>query len=272
MFEKVVIVFKPVSECITLAQEYYNELRKRGVRVDVLWVDEVKPGRLDDYELIISIGGDGTLLRISWSTKDRPVLVLPVPCGRRTIFYEDINKIPASNVIDRVMNGNFYIDRIEKIAACIDNNEFHALNEITILTQDFGKVLVTEVNILSPFIESSFIIEGDGVIVSTAAGSSAYALSVGASMIEPGLSGILFTPVNSMNLNMVPIFLHPYSKIFIRPRGGTNVYIDGIFIKSLKPKTLVKIYKLDKFMRIIRIGFRRDLVKKVLGTRTTLFK
>ncbi len=272
-FKNIAVVYKPVGHCVLLAQKYYKTLKKFfKSTVESIWVDDVKPGSLDKYDLIISIGGDGTLLRISWCLGDRPAFVLPVPCGRRTIFYEDLDKIPPEKIVKKLITGNFFVDKVEKINVTFSNKNYYALNEITILTNDFGRVLTTEVKILTPYNETSFYIEGDGIILSTSTGSSAHALSAGGSIIEPRIYGILVTPVNPVNLNIKPIFLHMFAKIFIKPHGYTKIYIDGINIDTLPPNTIIKVQQPNIYIRLIRVGIRRDMVKRVLESRITLFK
>lgn len=272
-FTNIILVYKPVSPCVSLAQKYHKILKKYpGVSVESIWVDDVKPGSLDKYDLIISIGGDGTLLRISWCLGDKPRFVLPIPCGRRTIFYEDLDNYSPEEIVEKLFSGNFFVDRAEKINVVFNTKSYYALNEVAILTNDFGKVLTTEIKILTPYNETTFNIEGDGVILSTSTGSSAYALSAGGSIIEPRIYGIFFTPVNPVNLNIKPMFIHMFSKIYVKPRGYVKVYIDGIDVDTLPPNTVIKLQQPNIYVRLIRIGIRRDMVRRVLGTRTTVFK
>ncbi len=268
---KIVIVYKPAKKCSDLIKDYVYEFERRNVRVDTVWVDEVRKGDLENYDLILAMGGDGTLLRISWSLYERLPLILPIPCGRRTVLYEDLNNIAASEIIDRVLSGRFYIERVHRVKAVYAGNQEYALNEVAIITHDFGRALLIDVDIITPYNNTSFVLEGDGVIIASPTGSSAYALSANGPIVEPGVTGMLFIPLNPITLNITPILIHPFSTIMIRPKDYSDLYIDGMRLETLSPNSKVIIKMDNNELRIIRINEKRNLVKRVLEGRTTRF-
>ncbi len=270
-FREVVIVYKPSRECLELMRRYMDTLRSHGIRVDTIWVDEVGRGDLDTYDLIIAMGGDGTLLRISWSLCRRRPLILPVPCGRRTVLYEDIACIKPDTIIEKVLRGEFFIDRLERIKAVINNREYYALNEVALISQDSGRVLHIDVSIETPFNKTVYRLESDGVLVSTPTGSSAYCLSARGPLVETLLSNIILVPLNPVTLNTAPLILHPFSQVVVRVHDYTNAYVDGKRVDTLAPDSIALFRLSNSFLRIIRISRRRDLVKSVLGKRITLF-
>lgn len=268
---KIVIVYKPAKKCSDLIRDYLREFEKRNIRVDTIWVDEVRKGDLDNYDLILAMGGDGTLLRISWSLYERLPLILPIPCGRRTVLYEDLNSVAVSEIIERILSGKFFIERVNRVKAIYANNQEYALNEVAIITHDFGRVLFIDVYIRTPYSATSFVLEGDGVIIASPTGSSAYALSANGPIIEPGVNGILFIPLNPITLNIAPIFIHPFSTITIKSRDYSDLYIDGMRTRTLPPNSKIVIRMDNNELRIIRIYEKRNLVKRVLERRTTKF-
>jgi len=268
---KIVIVYKPAKKCSDLIKDYVYEFKRRNIRVDTVWVDEVRKGDLENYDLILAMGGDGTLLRISWSLYERLPLILPIPCGRRTVLYEDLNNIAASEIIDRVLSGRFYIERVHRVKAVYAGNQEYALNEVAIITHDFGRALLIDVDVITPYNNTSFVLEGDGVIIASPTGSSAYALSANGPIVEPGVTGMLFIPLNPITLNITPIFIHPFSTIMVRPKDYSDLYIDGMRLETLSPNSEVIIKMDNNELRIIRINEKRNLVKRVLEGRTTRF-
>ncbi len=268
---KIVIVYKPAKKCSDLIKDYVYEFKRRNIRVDTVWVDEVRKGDLENYDLILAMGGDGTLLRISWSLYERLPLILPIPCGRRTVLYEDLNNIAASEIIDRVLSGRFYIERVHRVKAVYAGNQEYALNEVAIITHDFGRALLIDVDVITPYNNTSFVLEGDGVIIASPTGSSAYALSANGPIVEPGVTGMLFISLNPITLNITPIFIHPFSTIMVRPKDYSDLYIDGMRLETLSPNSKVIIKMDNNELRIIRINEKRNLVKRVLEGRTTRF-
>ena len=268
---RVVIVYKPAKKCSDLIKDYVCEFEKKNIRVDTVWVDEVRKGDLENYDLIVAMGGDGTLLRISWSLYERLPLILPIPCGRRTVLYEDLNAIPANRIIERILSGRFYLERVYRVKAIYDGIQQYALNEIAIITHDFGRALLMNIDIRTPYNNTSFILEGDGVIIASPTGSSAYALSANGPIVEPGITSMLLIPLNPITLNITPILLHPFSTINIRPKDYSDLYIDGMRMKTLPPGSKVVIRMDNNELRVIRIHEKRNLVKRVLEGRTTKF-
>ncbi|MEM1532598.1 MAG: NAD(+)/NADH kinase, partial [Desulfurococcaceae archaeon] len=108
---EVTIVYKPSGTCLNILSECLNELGKTGFRAKALWIDEVDKGTLDSAEIIIALGGDGTLLRISWSLRSSEPLIIPIPCGRRTFFYENLGELKFSEILSKFVNGEFFIER-----------------------------------------------------------------------------------------------------------------------------------------------------------------
>jgi len=272
LFKHVAIVYKPTRQCLALAQGFFKELKEQGFIVDTVWVDEVKQGDLDTYDLVLSIGGDGTLLKISWSLLDRSPLILPIPCGRRTVYYEDLDIRDIHSIVEKILDGRFCIDILKRICLSFSSKKYFALNEVAMINQHLGRVLTINVEISTPYNKSRFYIEGDGLIVATASGSSAYVLSAGASVIEPKITGIYLAPLNPMNMNIAPIFLHSFTRIRVTPRGYTNVFVDGIYVGTISPGNSVECMLSNNNIRLVRLSCRGDVVRSIFASRTTLFK
>ncbi len=270
--DSVAIVYKPAKKCSELMSKYIEVLRSRGFRVETIWVDEVGRGDLDSYDLVIAMGGDGTLLRISWSLTSRSPFILPVPCGRRTVLYEDLDKTEPANIIDRIVKGVFFLELIDRLVTSYSGEKYYALNEIAVITHDFGRALVQDVSIRTPYNTTSFKLEADGLIIATPTGSSAYALSAGGPIVEGNLSNVLVIPLNPVTLNIAPFIVHPFSLIEVCVGDYSDLYMDGIHVATLPPKTTIKARLGNSFLRIIRVNSRRNMVKRLLEGRTTLFK
>ncbi|NPA99065.1 MAG: NAD(+)/NADH kinase [Crenarchaeota archaeon] len=270
-FRKAYIVYRPSEKCIELAKNVRRALISRGIKVDTFWVDDIIRGAREYVDLIVGIGGDGTLLKISRVYPENTPLILPIPCGRRTILYEDIDLDDIDNVIDRVVNGDFVLEDYDRLHILSLHNSYYALNEAALVSIDHGRVVRFEIEMTTPGMRSHLFFYGDGVIVSTSAGSAAYNLSVGGSLLEYSVSGISIAPLNPMELNIKPIIVPRLSKIIIRTHGDTDLYIDGENMETLEKGSHISIEMDFRSFRIIRLSGRRDVAKKVFDRRRLFF-
>ncbi len=244
--------------------------RNKGYVIEAYTVDDMVKETPRKPDIVISVGGDGTLLKISRIYQKYTPLILPVPCGRRTAFYEKIYDELYEDVFNRLENGLFTIEVLRRIKVEINNKEFLALNEALIISRDRGKVTGFEISIKSLSLNSNFKFDGDGVIIGGAPGSAAYNLSARGPLIDYLTDNIFITPLNPMELNITPLIVPMFSKITIRSRGYTELYIDGEKELEIRPYTHINIEPTNRNFRIIRF-FDRDFLKEVLSKRKMVF-
>jgi NAD+ kinase len=158
-------------------------------------------------DLFITLGGDGTLLDMVTFIRDSDIPVIGINFGRLG-FLASINKNDIAAAIKAVVNKQFSLDSRELI--CINSElgifgkDNFALNDITIHKRDDAAMITTHVFLDGEFLNSYW---GDGIIISTATGSTAYSLSCGGPIIFPQSNSLVLTPVSPHNLNVRPIVL-----------------------------------------------------------------
>ena len=158
-------------------------------------------------DLFLTLGGDGTLLDMVTVIRDTGIPVIGINFGRLG-FLASINKNDISQAIQAVVNKEFTLDSRELL---ILNSELEvfgkdnfALNDITIHKRDDSAMITTHVFLNDEFLNSYW---GDGIIISTSTGSTAYSLSCGGPIIFPQSNSLVLTPVSPHNLNVRPIVL-----------------------------------------------------------------
>ncbi len=165
--------------------------------------DEIR-GLID---LFITLGGDGTLLDMVSVIGDSGIPIIGINFGRLG-FLASINKNDISNAINAVVNKKFTLESRELITINSDSEIFgknnFALNDITIHKRDDSAMITTHVFLEDEFLNSYW---GDGIIISTSTGSTAYSLSCGGPIIFPQSNSIVLTPIAPHNLNVRPIVL-----------------------------------------------------------------
>jgi len=228
----------------------------------------------ENTKFLVSIGGDGTLLRVSGGlSQNNPPPILGVNVGSVGFLDESSDRTIFKD-INLVLNGEYSIEKCSKIAPYIVKNGEeiklrNALNEVLVVSSKSSKVLQTSIKINGIFINRSYL---DGVIVSTSIGSTAYNLSAGGAIVSPKLEIMQLTPLNSFaGFGVRPIVLPIDSEIeitLIRPRLNAKIIIDGQqTIKKIQPNTKIIVRKANSQAKFIRFNdsYFKRLRKKIIG-------
>jgi NAD+ kinase len=208
----------------------------------------------DFIDIFITIGGDGTLLDMVTLIRDSGIPVIGINFGRLG-FLASINKSDIAAAIHAVVNKEFTIDSRELLIIDSEQklfgNDNFALNDVTIHKRDDSAMITTHVSLNDEFLNSYW---GDGIIISTSTGSTAYSLSCGGPIIFPQSNSIALTPVAPHNLNVRPIILPDTSTLSFEVEcRGTN------YIVSCDSRTVI----IDKTMnfRVYKAGFQLNLIR-----------
>lgn len=165
--------------------------------------DDIK-GNID---VLISLGGDGTLLDTVTLVRDSGIPVVGINFGRLG-FLASINKSDISDALHALVNKEYTFDERNLISIYSDEGLFgddnFALNDVTIHKRDDAAMITIHAFLNGEFLNSYW---GDGIIVSTPTGSTAYSLSCGGPIVFPKSGNLLLTPVAPHNLNVRPVVL-----------------------------------------------------------------
>ena len=193
--------------------------------------------RFDRCQLLIVLGGDGTIL----SGLDRAIPydtpILGVNLGRLGFLTEVETDELNERIIDRLLAGDYAIDaRTTMMIEGQDHLRYYALNDIVITRATPSvRILSLEYEANGTLVDC---ISGDGLIVATATGSTAYSLSAGGPVVLPGLDCFVLTPVCPHTLNARPVVVSADERITVRmldDRGGAQAVLDG---RRVIPMTL----------------------------------
>jgi NAD+ kinase len=191
-----------------------------------------------EADLIVAIGGDGTLLFAAQLALARGVPLIGVNRGRLGFLTDVLPDEMLANV-DDVLAGRFETDRRQLLRARLvrpDGTErVHlSLNDVVVQRQESGRMVELEVWIDGKFVNTH---GGDGLVIATSTGSTAYALSCGGPIIHPALAAVVIAPISPHTLSDRPIVLGRESGIEIRlvARSGTRAQVtcDGIVLGGL---------------------------------------
>ena len=178
-----------------MAAELQREIAARGVDA---WVSpggdpNTDPVRLASSDLMICLGGDGTVLRCAHAVTGSGTLILGVNLGRLG-FLTELEGSEIRDRLDDVLSGRGRVENRVMVEALVSGTEahFHGLNEVVVGRATLSRAIQLAVDVDSVRIGDY---RCDGVIVATATGSTAYALSVGGPILPPESSELVVVPV-----------------------------------------------------------------------------
>jgi NAD+ kinase len=180
---------------------------------------------LADTQLMIAIGGDGTLLHAARLVASRDIPLLGINRGRLG-FLTDVLPQDMAPSIDALLAGDCVADRRPLLrarlidAAGAERSEL-ALNDVVLLRRQTGRLLDFETQVEGRYVNSH---SGDGMVIATATGSTAYALSCGGPIVEPHLNVLVLAPIAPHTLSDRPIVVP--GDVTIEIRAGAQS--DGI--------------------------------------------
>ncbi len=260
MFKSVGLVARyDKKQALTLAEELAKYLKAKKLQVymeDTLEgkVDaQAKPVPLKDMktDFIITIGGDGTILRTCVNLPKPEPPILGVNMGVRG-FLTEVEPNDALAAVDRILKGEFKIEKCAKLVASADGEVLpDALNDVVVSGGEPSKILYMQIYKDDQLVAKC---EADGVIVSTQKGSTGYSLSAGGPVLDPEVDAIVVTPICSLTTFRSLVF-PANSKVTIeslRPKDML-VIVDGNYRQVVPAKnpsvTVVRSENVTSFIR-----------------------
>lgn len=205
MFRRIGILHHPRKpESLDLASAMEHFLRERGVHNiwrDSAWDAEAIQRHLHNVDLLITLGGDGTMLRAARLGAEKAVPMLGVKMGRLG-FLAEIFPNEWEDPLGQMLDGDYWVEERLMIRVRVERNgqsdpcqvrcEYDALNDVVLSRGSLARIVRVSTSLDGGYLTTYTC---DGLIVSTATGSTAYALAVGGPILPPELNNILVIPV-----------------------------------------------------------------------------
>jgi len=224
------------------ALQVLTHLRKRGI--EVLASVTADPARAlaaathveereiaANADLVVAIGGDGTLLHAARHVAARDVPLVGINRGRLG-FLTDVSPEHMLETLDAILSGDYLAERRLMLAASLSdaraNEALFALNDVVLQKGDTGRLVDFTTEVDQTYVNTH---RGDGLIVATPTGSTAYALSCGGPIIQPNVDALVMVPICPHTLNDRPLVLPSTStiRVTLDNAGGSpgHVVCDG---------------------------------------------
>ena len=243
------------------------ENRNISVYIGDTTADNITGTRIEDsglpvgetIDLAVVVGGDGTMLHVARSLASYALPMIGINLGRLG-FLTDLSADRMHEGMDELLRGEFTVEERIMLQIQISNgrdnlNESVALNDVTLSKGNTGRMIEFDTHVNSEPLGRT---RGDGVIISTPTGSTAYALSAGGPILHPLLPAIVFAPICPHTLGHRPMVLDDSSiiELEILDLAGAdgNVFIDGLKQLAVSGNEIIRISRAETVTRMVRIN------------------
>lgn len=250
-----------------------RELRTFAAETDVelVYEDALHPlvgeetGSLDpdDLDLLLTLGGDGTLLRGARMVAGRDVPVLGINLGHLGF----LTSVPEDEIevsLHRIMSGDYVLDHRFTLEATVfhgdgsEGDRFLALNDFVLHQRGVARMTRLDLFVGSDGkMEKIGSFSGDGVILATPTGSTAYSLSAGGPLIVPSVECIALTPIAPHTLAVRPLVVPSAKEILVRgldPEDDLVLTVDGQVGKELAPGDQIRVRRSEIRIPLVRLS------------------
>ena len=228
---------------------------KQSVFKTFRWETYQSTEPLPPLELLISIGGDGTLLESVSHIGKTQIPVLGINTGRLG-FLATISRDETEHALEQVLQKAYTLDkravlRLETEQKVFGNLNF-GLNDFTVVKKDTSAMITIHTFIDGEFLNSYW---ADGIIVSTPTGSTGYSLSCGGPLIFPRSGNFVLTPVSPHNLTVRPIIVSDTSEISFQVDGRSKKFLVTLDSRIATVDNTVKltIKKADFIVNLVQL-------------------
>jgi len=223
------------------------------------------------FDIMISIGGDGTILRAATLVRDSGIPILGINAGRLG-FLAMVQKDEIAEFLQLIIEKKYTISERTLISLSgtpnipeISDINF-AMNEISVSRKDSTSMITIETYLNDEFLNSYW---ADGLIISTPTGSTGYSLSCGGPILTPNVSSLVITPIAPHNLNARPLVITSDTVIRLKVTGREEQYLVSLDsrIASVKNESELTIRKTPFKIKMVEIHeetFLKTLRNKLL--------
>jgi NAD+ kinase len=247
-----------IKKAVSLASGIYDFLSEKGeVFAEESFSEDKKIKGYSHEEInkkadiVITIGGDGTILR-ALEKVEKPIFAIN---SGGMGFLTEVESKYAMSGLKRVVEGNYNVEERAKLKVMVDGKRLpDAANEVTVQTARIAKMMYLELFVENELLET---LGADGVIFATSTGSTSYALSAGGPILDPAVNAMVIAPLAPFKLSARPWIIPLDKKVGIKllaKSKESEIVIDGESAQSVSPESNIVITGSEKKARFVRFG------------------
>jgi len=228
-----------------------------------------------DTKFMISVGGDGTMLRAAGIIQGSNIPIIGINAGRMG-FLANVHKEEMDAALDLLKNNKFTLDKrtllqVNLLVQGKEKNLGYALNEVTVGRKNLASMITINTYLNDEFLNTYW---ADGLIIATPTGSTAYSLSCNGPIVTPSVEAIVLTPIAPHNLSIRPLVIRDDSEIKLKVSSRELEFLLSLDTKveSLSTETEIILRKADFKVTMITLedhSFLKTLREKLLWGKDT---
>lgn len=216
-------------------------------------VESVEPDELAKCDVLISLGGDGTMLRALRLSQPTGVPVLGVNLGRLG-FLAEIDVPDLEHALAEIDAGRSTVETRVAMQVDFDDTTSYAFNDVAVVRHPGQPVAAVEVKVEGqPFVRYA----ADAIVIATPTGSTAYSFSAGGPIVSPRAEGLLVIPVAPHSSFNRAVFLsagEPVGLDLLPTSGRLAIEVDGLLAGTVEPGQSVYVFLCARAGRVVRLG------------------
>jgi NAD+ kinase len=251
-------------------QSYFNAI-KSHIQTKNISTFSTYNDLKNNFNYVITIGGDGTILRAVTLVRDTNIPIIGINTGRLG-FLATVQKEEIENAIKAIINHDFLIKERTLLSVTTSSNKKDllplnfALNEVSVSRKNTASMITIETYLDNEFLNAYW---ADGLIIATPTGSTGYSLSCGGPIITPQAKSFALTPIAPHNLNARPLVIPEETNIKFTVKGRENEFLLSLDsrVTTIKSNTEIFVEKAPFKLKMIQINhqtFIKTLREKLL--------
>lgn len=256
IIEKVLTVFEAYQPEIAFEADFYNMLTGKGLLQKPYKVFANHEDLNDGFNMFISIGGDGTMLRAATFVRDKNIPLLGINAGRLG-FLATVQQENIENLLPLIFENKYKVSPRSLLTLDYEGKGKeleeidYALNEITVSRKDTTSMITIETKLNGDYLNSYW---ADGLIISTPTGSTGYSLSCGGPVLMPEVNTLVITPIAPHNLNARPLVIPDDTEIELKVTSREQQHLISLDSRIIT-------VDVETVLHIKRAGFKINMVE-----------
>lgn len=272
IIDRLLAVFDSYNPHVAIETNFHNALAEKDLLTGRNYPVFSNHEELNGFDILICIGGDGTMLRAATYVRDKNIPIVGINAGRLG-FLATVQQEAIPHLLPLLFENKYKIsprtlltvDYDGKPETPADELDF-ALNEVTVSRKDTTSMITIETKLNGEYLNSYW---ADGLIISTPTGSTGYSLSCGGPVLMPEVSSLVITPIAPHNLNARPLVIPDDTEIELRVSSREEQHLVSLDsrIISMDVETAICIKKTEFKIHLVEFAeekFTDTLRKKLL--------
>ena len=259
---RVLLYTNPIKDTdMSVAKRVIEELKKHDIEYSIV-KDQSQITLVDeDYQtIVVTLGGDGTILHSISNCIKYNIPIFGINVGNLG-FLTEIEVEHIAMAMQALKQGMYGIEKRRLLQMTYDDTDYVALNEV-LFFRNTNRLILLKLTVSDVLVDNY---TGDGFIVSTPTGSTAYSLSCGGSIINPECPVLALTPVNAHTLRSRPLIVgdHNIVQVSLASNATADIIVDGKQVATMDSNAVVNLTRSKLYARFVRIDGCDDFYKKL---------